>query len=129
MSASQEDTSSISGRVVVAGGGTGGHLYPGIAVVEALEDLAPQLTFDFVGTDKGIEARVVPELGYAFHAMDVPPLKGQGVGGWLKGGLALSKSGVQALSLLRQLDPDLTISVGGYAAGPFTMAAASALTA
>lgn len=111
-------------RVVIAGGGTGGHLYPGIAVVEALEERDSTIEFAFVGTEKGIEARVVPELGYDLHLMDVPPLKGQGLGGWISGGLRLSKSGLQALSLVRKLDPDLTISVGGYAAGPFTLAAA-----
>ena len=120
-SSSDEETR----RVVVAGGVTGGHLYPGIAVVEELEQCAPELEFAFVGIEDGIEARVVPELGYAFHAMDVPPLKGQGVGGWLSGGLKLSKSGLQAASLVRRLDPALTISVGGYAAGPFSFAAAA----
>lgn len=111
-------------RIVVAGGGTGGHLYPGLAVVEALEEKRDDLEFAFVGTEEGIESRVVPARGYDLHTMDVPPLKGQGLAGWVSGGLKLSKSGVQSLSLLRRLDPALTISVGGYAAGPFTLAAA-----
>ncbi len=113
-----------SPRVVVAGGGTGGHLYPGLAVVEALEEEREDLQFSFVGTEDGLESRVVPAEGYELELMDVPPLKGQGLAGWLEGGLKLSKSGVQAISLVRRLDPDLTISVGGYAAGPFTLAAA-----
>lgn len=119
-----DDGEGASRRVVVAGGGTGGHLYPGIAVVEALEELDSNLEFAFVGTEDGIEARVIPQLDYDLHTMDVPPLKGRTMGQLLKGGLMLTKSGVQALRLVRRLDPALTISVGGYAAGPFTLAAA-----
>jgi UDP-N-acetylglucosamine--N-acetylmuramyl-(pentapeptide) pyrophosphoryl-undecaprenol N-acetylglucosamine transferase len=112
-------------RIVVAGGGTGGHLYPGIAVVEAMQEMRDDLQFTFVGTETGIESRVVPAEGYDLRTMDVPPLKGQGWAGWIGGGLKLTKSGVQAMSLLRELEPALTVSVGGYAAGPFTMAAAA----
>lgn len=121
-----DNDSSGPPRIVVAGGGTGGHLYPGIAVVEAMQEIRNDLQFAFVGTDDGIESRVVPAEGYELHTMDVPPLKGQGMAGWIGGGLKLTKSGVQAMSLLRELQPALTISVGGYAAGPFTMAAAVA---
>ena len=124
MSRQNQQTQSTSPRLVIAGGGTGGHLYPGIAVVEAIEEMRPEIEVAFVGTEKGIEARVIPELGYDLHLMDVPPLKGQGLAGWVKGGLSLSKSGLQAMSLVRELDPAMTISVGGYAAGPFTLAAA-----
>jgi len=113
-----------SPRIVIAGGGTGGHLYPGLAVVEALEEMRDDLEFAFVGTEEGIEARVVPARGYELHTMDVPPLNGQGLAGWVTGGLKLSKSGVQSIGLVRRLDPALTISVGGYAAGPFTLATA-----
>ncbi len=119
-----DNDSSGPPRIVVAGGGTGGHLYPGIAVVEAMQEIRDDLQFAFVGTEDGIESRVVPAEGYELHTMDVPPLKGQGMAGWIGGGLKLTKSGVQAMSLLRELEPALTISVGGYAAGPFTMAAA-----
>jgi len=113
-----------SGRVVVAGGGTGGHLYPGIAVVEALEEREPELEFAFVGTEGGLEARVIPETDWAFHAVEVPPLQGRGIRGVVEEGWTLTKSGLQAMGLVRELDPVLTIGVGGYAAGPFTLASA-----
>lgn len=112
-------------HVVVAGGGTGGHLFPGVAVVEAMEKLDPTVRISFVGSSRGIEARVVPELGYPFREIDVKPLKSGGVAGFLKGAASLPLSGVQAIRYVRELRPDLVVAVGGYAAGPFTAAAAT----
>lgn len=112
-------------HVVVAGGGTGGHLFPGVAVVEALgELLGDDIRFSFVGTDRGIEARKVPALGYDLHTVDVAPLKAGGVSGLMKGLAKLPGAGAKTLGLVRRLAPDLVIAVGGYAAGPFTLSAA-----
>lgn len=112
-------------HVVVAGGGTGGHLFPGVAVIEAMEKLDPAVRVSFVGSSRGIEARVVPELGYPFRQIEVHPLKNGGVGGFLKGAASLPLSGLQAIGHVRSLRPDLVVAVGGYAAGPFTAAAAT----
>lgn len=113
-------------RVVIAGGGTGGHLFPGVAVVEAIEARDPSVEVAFVGTQRGIEFRVIPRLGYRLELVDVPTLKGGGVKGWATGLARLPKSGLGALGVLRRLKPGLVISVGGYAAGPMTMAASLA---
>ncbi|MBA2661057.1 MAG: undecaprenyldiphospho-muramoylpentapeptide beta-N-acetylglucosaminyltransferase [Bradymonadaceae bacterium] len=113
-------------HVVIAGGGTGGHLFPGIAVVEALEELVPSLRASFVGTAKGIEARVIPRLGYDLHLVDVASLKGAGASGLAKGLTRLPASALQSRKILTAIQPDAVISVGGYAAGPFTMVAALA---
>ncbi|MFW5967331.1 MAG: UDP-N-acetylglucosamine--N-acetylmuramyl-(pentapeptide) pyrophosphoryl-undecaprenol N-acetylglucosamine transferase, partial [Persicimonas sp.] len=112
-------------RVVIAGGGTGGHLFPGVAVVEAIQRREPSIDAAFVGTERGIEARVIPELGYDLELIDVPMLKGGGAAGWARGLSKLPKSGLQAMGVLRRLDPALVVSVGGYAAGPVTMLAAT----
>ena len=113
-------------HVVIAGGGTGGHLFPGVAVVEALEELlGDELTVSFVGSDTGIEARKIPELGYDLHTVDVKPLKAGGAAGLVAGLARLPGAGIGTLKLVGQLDPDLVIAVGGYAAGPFTMSAAA----
>ncbi len=113
-------------HVVVAGGGTGGHLFPGVAVVEALEELMGEgVRFSFVGSDRGIEARKIPELGYDLHTVDVAPLKAGGLGGLLKGLAKLPSAGAKTFSLVGKLKPDLVVAVGGYAAGPFTMTAAA----
>lgn len=111
-------------RLVIAGGGTGGHLFPGVAVVEAVQELAPSVEVGFVGSPRGIEARVIPELGYPLELIDVPMLKGGGAMGWAKGLGRLPGSGWRARAALKRLNPGLVVSVGGYAAGPFTMLAA-----
>lgn len=111
-------------HVVVAGGGTGGHLFPGVAVVEALTAMMPNVTATFVGTERGIEARVIPGLGYDLRLMDVAALKGSGLVGMLSGAAQLPRSGLQARKILKELAPDIVISVGGYAAGPMTAMAA-----
>lgn len=110
----------MSKRVVIAGGGTGGHLFPGVALVESLSELDSSLEFAFVGAKRGIEARVIPNLGYDLRLLDVKPLKNAGLSGAVKGALSLPMSGIQALSFLNELKPDVVIAVGGYAAGPFT---------
>lgn len=117
-------SSNRSNRLVIAGGGTGGHLFPGVAVVEAIEELDPTVDIAFVGTERGIEARVIPELGYRLELVDVPTLKGGGLKGWASGLSRLPFSGIQSMSTFKKLDPGLVVSVGGYAAGPFTMLSA-----
>lgn len=111
-------------KLVIAGGGTGGHLFPGVAVVECLQELDPTMEFAFVGATRGIEARVIPELGFDLRLLDVKPLRSGGLSGALSGAWSLPKSGFQALSYLKELKPDAVLAVGGYAAGPFTAAAA-----
>lgn len=111
-------------RVLVAGGGTGGHLFPGIAVVEEMRRRLPQLEVLFAGTERGIEARVLPQLGERFHAVDVKPLAGKRPGDIARGLAGLPRSALQALSLVRSFRPDLALGLGGYAAGPVLLAAA-----
>ena len=110
------------GRVIVAGGGTGGHLFPGIAVVEELRRRKPELDVLFVGTARGIEARVVPELGEALELIDVAPLKGRSAGELVRSLVKLPGAAATALRILQAHRPDLVIGVGGYASGPMLAA-------
>jgi UDP-N-acetylglucosamine--N-acetylmuramyl-(pentapeptide) pyrophosphoryl-undecaprenol N-acetylglucosamine transferase len=112
-------------RILVAGGGTGGHLFPGIAVVEELRRRLPSLEVLFVGTERGIEARVVPQMGERFHAIEVSPLVGRGTTELARNLATLPRAGIQALSILRSFRPDVVIGLGGYAAGPVLAAAAA----
>jgi UDP-N-acetylglucosamine--N-acetylmuramyl-(pentapeptide) pyrophosphoryl-undecaprenol N-acetylglucosamine transferase len=64
-------------RVILAGGGTGGHLFPGVAVYEELKRREPELETLFVGTARGLETRVVPQLGEKLSCLEVRPLKGR----------------------------------------------------
>ena len=110
-------------RVMVAGGGTGGHLFPGLAVVEELRRRVPELEVRFVGTARGIEARILPDRGEALDLLDVTPLKGQGVGARFKSFARIPAAMKQASSLMRGFDPDLVLGVGGYASGPVLLSA------
>ncbi len=110
-------------HLVIAGGGTGGHLFPGVAVAEAFQQLHPGARVTFVGTERGIEARVIPELGYPLELVEVKALKGGGIAAKAKGLARLPASGLQARRLLKRLKPDVVVSVGGYAAGPVTLVA------
>jgi len=111
-------------RIMVAGGGTGGHLFPGLAVVEELRRRVPGLEVKFVGTARGIEARILPNRGEAVALLKVTPLKGQGVGTRFKSFARIPTAMKEASSLMRDFEPDLVLGVGGYASGPVLLSAA-----
>ncbi len=113
----------MSATLVLAGGGTGGHVYPMIAVADALRELAPELRLVFVGTERGMETRVVPERGYELELMRVLPIRGGGVLGALRGIARAAGSVPEARALLKKLAPRAVFSLGGYAAGPVSLAA------
>jgi UDP-N-acetylglucosamine--N-acetylmuramyl-(pentapeptide) pyrophosphoryl-undecaprenol N-acetylglucosamine transferase len=111
-------------RVLVAGGGTGGHLFPGLAVVEELRRRFPGVKVHFAGTERGIEARVLPERGEELTCLEVTPLKGQGLSTRLASFVRIPGAMGEAASLIRRFSPDLVLGVGGYAAGPVLLCAA-----
>jgi len=110
-------------RIIVAGGGTGGHLFPGLAVVEELTRRLPGLEVTWVGTERGIEARVIPQRGLRFVALQVTPLKGRSPIELVKSVGRLPRAALGAVSLVRSAKPDLVLGVGGYASGPVLAAA------
>lgn len=110
-------------RLVIAGGGTGGHLFPGIAVAEALLDVDPASEVLFVGTERGIEARAVPKAGFDVRFIDVGGLKGLGLKKRLTTLAQLPGSLVQARRILQQFQADAVLGVGGYSSGPVLVAA------
>jgi len=111
-------------RVLVAGGGTGGHFFPGLAVVEELRAQDPGSEVLFVGTERGIEARVCPREGLSLRTIQVQRLKGGGWSGWIAGLLRLPRALLQSWRILREFRPDVVLGVGGYASGPAVRAAA-----
>ena len=112
-------------RIMVVGGGTGGHLFPGIAVVEELRRRNPQVQVMFVGTERGIEARVLPRLGEQLSLVDVRPWLGRSALQLVRNVAILPKAVAQATALLRQWKPQLVLGLGGYTAGPVLMLAAA----
>ncbi len=113
-----------SRRVVVAGGGTGGHLYPGIAVARELQAQQPGTTVTFAGTARGIESRVVPREGFELDVIRSGGLKGKSLGTRLRGAALLPLSALDAWRLVSRRKPDLVIGVGGYSSGPVVATAA-----
>ena len=108
---------------MIAGGGTGGHLFPGIAVAEAARRLDPPAEVLFVGSARGIEARVVPEAGFALETLPITPLRGQGIGARAAALRALGAGVLRARRIIMSFAPDAVIGLGGYAAAPAVVAA------
>lgn len=109
-------------RVIIAGGGTGGHLYPGIALAWELLRMRPGSEVLFVGTERGLEARVIPREGFALATIRVRGLVGRGV---IRATASLARLPLglaDAWSIVKRFRPDLIVGVGGYAAGPTVLA-------
>ena len=110
--------------VVIAGGGTGGHLYPGIAVARELIARVPGARVSFAGTARGLEARVIPREGFELDLIRSSGLKGKSMLARARGAALLPASFLDAWKLLSRRRPNLVVGVGGYSSGPVVMAAA-----
>ena len=111
-------------RVVIAGGGTGGHLYPGIAVARELRRRRPDVVVTFAGTARGIESRVVPREGFELDLLRSAGLKGMAPAALARALLLLPLSALDAWRIVSQRRPQLVIGVGGYSSGPVVLVAA-----
>lgn len=111
-------------RVLIAGGGTGGHLYPGIALARELQRRDASTEVSFVGTAAGIEARVIPREGFPLDLIRVAGLKGKSRAARLKGFALLPRAAVDAWQVLSRRRPAVVVGVGGYASGPVLALAA-----
>ncbi len=110
-------------RVMIAAGGTGGHIYPGIAVAKEITERAPESLVRFIGTAKGLEKKLVPEAGFELSLIKSTGLKNVGLVGKLKGMLILPQSFFEAWKLIKDFRPDVVIGAGGYVSGPVVMMA------
>ncbi|GAB4230232.1 MAG: undecaprenyldiphospho-muramoylpentapeptide beta-N-acetylglucosaminyltransferase [Acidobacteriota bacterium] len=111
-------------RVLFAGGGTGGHIYMGVAVGELLRRRVPEATVVFVGARGGLEERILPGLGYPLESFSLGGLKNVGAGRVLRTLLQLPFAFAKSLRLLRRLRPEVVVGLGGYSSGPVALAAA-----
>lgn len=110
-------------RILLAGGGTGGHIYPALAIAERLKELHPECEILYVGTEKGLESRIVPQRGIPFRTVAVEGLPRKLSPALLK---AIGKAAggcVEAKKIVKQFRPDLVIGTGGYVCGPVVLAA------
>jgi len=109
--------------VLVAGGGTGGHIFPGVAIARELQARLPGCEVIFVGTRKGLESRIVPAEGFRLITITSAGITGKRLWGRLKGLALVPLSLVQSWSLMGRTRPGLVVGVGGYASGPVLAAA------
>jgi UDP-N-acetylglucosamine--N-acetylmuramyl-(pentapeptide) pyrophosphoryl-undecaprenol N-acetylglucosamine transferase len=120
-------------RILMAAGGTGGHIFPALAVADEMrrrtEDLNPtgvQYQMVFLGTGRGLESRVIPRAGYPLETIHTAGLKG--ISGWkrIMNASRLPRSAFEAARLLYRLRPGVVVGIGGYISGPVMLEAALA---
>jgi UDP-N-acetylglucosamine--N-acetylmuramyl-(pentapeptide) pyrophosphoryl-undecaprenol N-acetylglucosamine transferase len=103
-------------RIVIMAGGTGGHVFPALAVAELLMEKGWKVSW--LGTKKGLESRVIPENGIEIDWLSVAGVRGKGLTAKITAVFMLFKACIQALNILRKRKPDVVLGMGGFVAGP-----------
>lgn len=116
--------SSNKQKVIIAGGGTGGHIYPGVAIGRAVERLHPELEVHFVGAEGCLEEKIVPREGFPLHTVPIGRLHHSvGLSTRVKTLLKMPMAFVKAVGILRETRPVAVLGVGGFASGPMLFVA------
>lgn len=110
-------------RLLLAGGGTGGHLFPAVALAQRLLEQDSSSAVRFVGTERGLEKKLLPKLGYELSTVDMVGVVGRGWQGRFAVGPKLAKSLIQSKKILSDFKPDVVVGVGGYASVPVLLMA------
>ena len=110
-------------KILIAAGGTGGHIYPGIAVAQEIMRRDASSKVRFVGTARGLETKIIPREGFKLELIDVAALKSVSMLRRIQSLLMLPNSFLQVWRLLRKFRPDVVIGVGGYSSGPVLLLA------
>lgn len=105
-------------RVILAGGGTGGHVFPALAIAEEFVKRNSTTEVCFIGTKRGLESRVLKNGTFPIRFIDIEGIRGKGWRGVFRGALKIPQSMFQSWGILRGFDPHIVIGVGGYASGP-----------
>ncbi|MFD8549037.1 glycosyltransferase [Streptomyces sp. NPDC059649] len=109
--------------VVIGAGGTGGHIYPGLALADALRRAVPDAVISFVGTERGLETRLIPRAGYRLHTVDMIPFdRSLGARRYLLPA-ALLRSGAQVRTILKEQGAQVAVGMGGYPSAPVIVGA------
>ena len=109
-------------RILIVGGGTGGHLFPAIAVAEAFMNRDPKNQVEFVVTQRPLDSQILGERGFSFQPLQVEGIKGKGLTGKLRSMSRLPGAFGCSLKILKTLRPEMILGVGGYVTGPVVMA-------
>ncbi|MBL0061950.1 MAG: undecaprenyldiphospho-muramoylpentapeptide beta-N-acetylglucosaminyltransferase [bacterium] len=110
-------------RIVLTGGGTGGHVYPALAIAEALRNVDKSVELHFIGTAAGFEAKAVPSAGEIFHTISSGGIIGKSVVRSMIGATKAGAGVFQSFMLLRRLKPDVVVGTGGFVMAPVLFAA------
>ncbi|MGH1469770.1 MAG: undecaprenyldiphospho-muramoylpentapeptide beta-N-acetylglucosaminyltransferase [Cellvibrionaceae bacterium] len=108
-------------KILVMAGGTGGHVFPALAVANELIERGVDI--EWLGTEKGIESNVVRSAGITLNTIDIVGLRGKSVTVWLKMPFLLMRAVFQSLNVVKRFSPDLVLGFGGFASGPGALAA------
>lgn len=111
-------------RVLLSGGGTGGHIYPALAMLKEIRERVPQASFLYIGTNKGLEADIVPKEGIPFESIEITGFKRKLSVDNLKTILRFLQGVRESKRIIRRFKPDIVIGTGGYVCGPVVFAAA-----
>ncbi len=109
-------------RLILAGGGTGGHLFPGLAVAREFQRRDAATKILFVGSERGFEHRVLPREGFDLEAVPIKGIKGRGVRGLLEALYGLPVSFFRSMGIITRFRPECIIGLGGYASAPLLLA-------
>jgi len=110
-------------KIIIAAGGTGGHLFPGIALAEEFKTKNKNDRVLFIGTKRGMEKRILSREGFPFEAINASSLRGKNPLDLLRSLIHLPQSIFQSIMIIRRFNPDLVIGLGGYVSGPVVLAA------
>jgi UDP-N-acetylglucosamine--N-acetylmuramyl-(pentapeptide) pyrophosphoryl-undecaprenol N-acetylglucosamine transferase len=110
-------------RVIISGGGTGGHIYPAISIANAMKEIDPSIEFLFVGAQGKMEMEKVPKAGFQIIGLPIVGIQRTQVWKNLFFPFKLIKSLLQSVKILQDFKPDVAVGVGGYASGPLLLAA------
>ncbi len=110
-------------KVLIAAGGTGGHIYPGIAVAKEILGRDADSEVLFVGTSRGLETKIIPENGFQLSLIHSSGLKNVGIAGKVKGMMILPTSFLESRKILKEFKPDVVVGAGGYVTGPMLLMA------
>ena len=111
-------------RIIVSGGGTGGHIYPAVTIANQIKEKQPDAEIIFVGTREGLECEIVPRYGYPIEFIEVAGFQRKLSLDTIKSAFKLLAGLIDALKLIRKIKPDLVVGTGGYVCGPVLFLAA-----
>ncbi len=110
-------------KIIIAGGGTGGHLFPGVAVAEEFLKRDRRNSVLFIGTKRGLEGKILRDMGFRLQTIDVEGIKGKGLVKSIGASFKIPRSIAQSFMIIHEFCPDMVVGVGGYASGPVVITA------